>query len=152
MNEIVTKETLLQQESSAVAAEITDMVNANLPREKAMAERQMAQTVEEVKQGLGPTSGDGRGQAVASIPPIIYMRWQLAYPGCWKDKGFMEEFLFDNPQCRLPGYKPRAKRLFFDMKHGNRKLNNQGGDFYLENKARIAAEIAAQEKAFSGQR
>lgn len=139
-----TKEAVLSTEHTALAAEITDLVNANLPKEKAVAERQMAQTAKEVKEGHAPTSGDGRGQAVASIPPIVYMRWQLEYPGCWQDKGFMEEFLFDNPQCALPGYRPRAKRLFFDMKHSNKKLNNFGGDLYLEKRAKVNAAIKAQ--------
>lgn len=134
-------------EATQVAAEITDTVQANLPREKAIAAQQMAQTAKEVREGLGPTSGDGRGQAVASIPPIVYMRWQQEYPGCWKDKGFVEEFLFDNPQCRLPGYNPRPKRMFFDMKHNNPKMNNPGGDLYVERKARVNAAIQAQLRA-----
>jgi len=140
--EAITKENLLvNNEHSALAAEITDFVKANLPREKAVAEQQMAQTAAEVKQGLAPTSGDGRGQAVASIPPILYIRWQQEYPGCWKDKGFIEEFLFDNPQCRLPGYKPRAKRMYFDMKHGNLKQGNRGGDLYHERKLKVLQSI-----------
>lgn len=145
MSEIITKDTLLREhEHSEIAATITDEVNAQLPAEKAKVAKQMAQTAADVNAGLAPSSGDGRGQAVASIPPLIYMRWQQEYPGCWKDKGFVEEFLWDNPQCRLPGYKPRAKRLFFDMKHGNRKLNNVGGDFYHDKKAKVNAAIAAQ--------
>lgn len=138
------KEAILSQESTSLAAEITDSVKAALPKEKAIAAQQMAQTAKEVKEGHAPTSGDGRGQAVASIPPIVYMRWQLEYPGCWKDKGFIEEFLFDNPQCALPGYRPRAKRLHFDMKYGNRKLGNPGGDLYHEKKIKVAREIASQ--------
>jgi len=142
------KELLLSTEHTQLAAELTDVVNDNLPREKVIAAQQMAQTAKEVQEGHVPTSGDGRGQAVASIPPIIYMRWQQEYPGCWKDRGFMEEFLFDNPQCRLPGYRPRAKRMWFDMKHGNKKLNNFGGDLYHEKKAKVARAIAAQADAF----
>lgn len=136
-------------EHTELAAEITDEVKANLPKEKAIAVQQMAQTAKEVQEGHAPTSGDGRGQAMASIPPIVYMRWQQEYPGCWKDKGFLEEFLFDNPQCQLPGYKPRAKRQYFNMKHGNIKLNNFGGDIYHEKKAKVARDIAAQQNAFS---
>lgn len=139
-----TKDAVLATEHTQLAAEITDEVKANLPQEKALAAQQMAQTAKEVKDGHAPTSGDGRGQAMASIPPIIYMRWQLEYPGCWGDKSFVEEFLFDNPQCQLPGYKPRAKRQFFNMKHGNMKLNNFGGDLYLERRAKVKAAIAAQ--------
>lgn len=138
------KENILSQSSTSLAAEITDLVKANLPNEKAIAAKQMAQTAKEVKEGLAPTSGDGRGQAIGSIPPIVYLRWQQEYPGCWKDRGFLEEFLFDNPQCALPGYRPRAKRMFFDMKHGNRKISNPGGDLYLERRAKVNAAIQAQ--------
>jgi len=136
-------------EHTALAAEITDDVKANLPREKAIASQQMAQTAQDVRDGHGPTSGDGRGQAMASIPPIVYMRWQQEYPGCWGDKGFLEEFLYDNPQCQLPGYRPRAKRMWFDMKHSNKKLNNFGGDLYIERKARVNQAIQAQLSSFS---
>lgn len=142
MSEEITKTTLLEREHTEVAATITDVVKANLPREKAIAERQMAQTAKEVKEGLAPSAGDGRGQPLLSIPPIVYMRWQQAYPGCWKDEQFCAEFAFDNPQCCLPGYNPRPRRLFFQMKYGNMKLNNYGGDFYHENRARINAEIS----------
>lgn len=127
-----------------MAAEITDEVKAQLPQEKARAAIEMEQTAKEVSEGLAPSSGDGRGQAIGSIPPIVYMRWIQEYPGCWKDKGFVEEFLWDNPQCRLPGYKPRPKRLFFDMKHGNRKLRNPGGDLYHEKKLKVERLIAMQ--------
>jgi len=130
-------------EQTELAGELTDAVNANLPCEKAIAAQQMAQTAQDVKDGLSPTSGDGRGQAMASIPPIVYLRWFQEYPGCWKDKGFIEEFLFDNPQCQLPGYKPRPKRMFFDMKHRNVKLNNPGGDLYHERKLKVARDIQA---------
>lgn len=137
MDTTITKANLLQQEHTALAAEITDAVRANLPREKAVASQQMAKTQEEVKQGLAPTSGDGRGQALLSVPPVIYHRWQLEYPGCWQDEQFVAEFAFDNPQCCLPGYKPRAKRRFFDMKHSNLKLKNVGGDLYWERKHKV---------------
>ena len=139
MNEIIQA-----VEKSALAAEITDEVNAQLPQEKDQAARQMAQTAKEIKAGLAPTTGDGRGQPIASIPPIVYIRWQQEYPGCWRDKGFVEEFLFDNPQCQFPGYRPRAKRLHFDMKHRNLKIGNPGGDLYHEKKAKIARLIASQ--------
>jgi hypothetical protein len=144
------KELLLSTEPTQLAAELTDAVNANLPREKFIAQKQMAQTAKEVKESPEaiPTSGDGRGQAMASIPPIVYIRWQQEYPGCWTDKSFLEEFLADNPQCQLPGYKPRAKRLWFDMKNRNKKLNNFGGDLYLEKKAKVNAAITAQMNAF----
>lgn len=118
------------------AAEITDAVNANLPAEKARAEKEMAQTAKEVRElGLESDSVDGRGQAAASIPAIIYHRWNQLYPGCWRDKQFVDEFLSDNPQCQLPGYKPKAKPIRFSMRVP--KIN-YGGDIYHQNKQRVA--------------
>lgn len=139
-----TKDSVLNIEHTQLAAEITDEVKANLPKEKEIATRQMIQTAKEVRAGLVPTSGEGRGQAMASIPPIVYMRWQQEYPGCWKDEQFVQEFLADNPQCQLPGYKPRPKRMFFHMKNSNQKLHNFGGDLYLERRAKVNAAIVAQ--------
>ncbi len=142
--ETITKTNLLKQEHTALAAEITDAVRENLPREKMLAAKQMEQTAEEMKNpNLIPTSGDGRGQAAASIPRILFLRWELEYAGCWRDKSFVDEFLYDNPQCQIPGYKPRPKRMYFNMKHGNIKLNNKGGDLYLDKKNAVAASIAS---------
>ncbi len=79
---------------------------------------------------------------MGSIPMIIFKRWNEEYPGCWHDTQFKEEFLYDNPRCQIPGYKPRPKRLHFDMKHKNLKLNNFGGDLYLERRAKVNEAIA----------
>lgn len=45
---------------------------------------------------------DGVGQKIASIPASAYHFWgqKLGYD-CWNDKKFMQEFLRDNPQCRV---------------------------------------------------
>ena len=101
-------------DSAAVAREITDEVNAQLPQEKAKLAQQMAQTAKEVR-GLESSHVDGRGQAIASIPPIAYHRWNLLLPGCWKDRAFVDEFLTDNRECLLPGYRPKSKAVVFDM-------------------------------------
>lgn len=47
-------------------------------------------------------SVDGIGQKIASIPPTAFHFWgqKLGYD-CWNDKGFMREFLRDNPECRV---------------------------------------------------
>ena len=114
------------------AREITDEVNAMLPAEKRKAEAQMRRTAEEMKrEDLRPTKGDGRGQPVASIPPTIYLRWLQLYPGCWQDRDFVNEFLADNPQCLIPGYKPKAKTIYFDMAGKGR---SKGAQIYHQNK------------------
>lgn len=40
----------------------------------------------------------------ASIHPRAYFRWERAYPGCWEDKRFMDEYLRDNPEADLQRY------------------------------------------------
>ena len=122
-----------------LAAEIYDSVNSQLPSEKARAARELAQTAKEIKDGTNlPTKGDGRGQPIASIPPIIYMRWEQEYPGCWRDKQFVQEFLADNPQCQLPGYKAPAKPIRFSLR--TPKMN-PGGDLYHERKAKVRSSL-----------
>ena len=138
----VTKDNLLRDhEHSEIAATITDEVNAQLPAEKARAEKELDLTAKGIANGQAPNVVEGLGQPMGSVPRIVYLRWAQEYPGCWKDDQFKEEFLFDNPRCQIPGYKPRPKRMFFNMKHGDLKLKNFGGDLYLERKARVNADI-----------
>lgn len=115
--------------ATTLAAKITDQVNAELPEEKALAEQQLLKTAQELQE-RGSDFADGRGQAIASIPPRIYMRWHQLLPGCWQDKQFVMEFLKDNPQCRAPGYNPK----FTDARHGFR----MGVSFYQQNKEKVA--------------
>lgn len=131
--------------NARIAAEITDEVRAQLPEEKCRAEREMAQTAKDVRDlGIQSDRVDGRGQAICSIPPILYMRWHQQYPGCWKDRQFVDEFLSDNPQCQLPGYKPKPKVVRFNMRV--QKLAS-GSDIYHQNKHRIMADVKAEKIA-----
>lgn len=45
---------------------------------------------------------EGLGQLTARIPPTAFYFWgqKLGYE-CWNDKAFMDEFLRDNPECRV---------------------------------------------------
>ena len=45
---------------------------------------------------------EGLGQMSARIPEESYHYWglRLGY-SCWRDNGFMKEFLRDNPECRV---------------------------------------------------
>lgn len=45
---------------------------------------------------------DGIGQLTARIPGVAFHFWgqKLGYD-CWKDDGFLQEFLRDNPECRV---------------------------------------------------
>ena len=53
-------------------------------------------------QGQKQKSIDGVGEKIANIPAIAFHFWgqKLGY-ACWNDKEFMEEFLRDNPECRV---------------------------------------------------
>ena len=95
----------------SVAAEITDHVVAGLPAERRQMEKDMAATARMLQDTGSLATKEGLGQRVASIPARIYHRWAQLYPGCWKDKQFTDEFLYDNPQCCAPGYKPRPSQV-----------------------------------------
>ncbi len=114
--------------TAELAKEITDTVVAEMPYEKKKAERDLAQTAKELAE-RGSDHADGRGQAIGSIPPRLYMRWAQMLPGCWQDKQFVDEFLTDNPQCRAVGYHPKA--------HGLRHGFSVGADFYQKNKDKV---------------
>lgn len=47
-------------------------------------------------------SVEGLGQKIATIPGHAYHFWgqKLGY-ACWNDKAFMNEFLRDNPECKV---------------------------------------------------
>lgn len=125
-------------EQADLAREITDEVVAQLPEEKARLRRELDRTAQEVR-GLESNHADGRGQAFASIPPIAYMRWNLLFPGCWRDRAFVDEFLQDNRECLLPGYKPKAKPIHFDMGRQRGATGLTGASLYWANKERVNA-------------
>lgn len=112
-------------QEAELAREITDSVVNQFPQEKAKAKSEMIATANELA-ARGSDRADGRGQAIGSIPPRIYMRWQIMLPGCWQDKQFVDEFLSDNPQCLAPGYKPKQHSI----RHGFQI----GASFYAKNK------------------
>ena len=95
----------------SIAAELTDSVVAQLPQEKAQAERDMDATGRMLQATGSLKTKEGLGQRVASVPARLYHRWNQLYPGCWKEKEFVAEFLVDNPQCRAPGYRPKDNGL-----------------------------------------
>lgn len=119
-----------------LARELTEVTERSLPEEKARLRRELDQTAKEVR-GLESNYADGRGQAVASIPPIAYYRWNLEFPGCWKIKEFVDEFLQDNRECLLPGYKPKPKPVFFDMGRTKMRSALTGADIYWALKDKV---------------
>ena len=44
---------------------------------------------------------NGLGQHTMSIDFDTYMYWNQMLPGCWKDKGFRDEFARANPHTRV---------------------------------------------------
>ena len=75
-----------------------------VPQEKAQAVLRQAQ-IARVLQKTGSLKMNGLGQKIAGIDRRLFMRWHQQYPGCWSDKGFIREFLRDNPDVRAPGFK-----------------------------------------------
>ena len=55
---------------------------------------------------LGNAKADGLGQLKAVIPAREWFRWNASHDGCWQDKGFVREFIRDNPEFRGEGVKP----------------------------------------------
>jgi hypothetical protein len=52
---------------------------------------------------LGPKGKkwvEGLGERKLTIPARTFFRWAQQYPGCWQDKGFVDEFHRDNAECR----------------------------------------------------
>jgi len=45
---------------------------------------------------------EGLGQLSMVIDARTYFRWHMKEPGCWQDKGFVERFKKDNPECVAP--------------------------------------------------
>lgn len=43
---------------------------------------------------------EGLGELKLSVPARTFFRWAQQYPGCWQDKGFIDEFHRDNEECR----------------------------------------------------
>lgn len=61
----------------------------------------------------------GLGRLVARIPSTAFAYWQnrKGMQGCWNDKQFFNEFLRDNPECRVTNQEKKtsvggAKGLF----------------------------------------
>jgi len=56
-----------------------------------------------MEQALGPKAKkwvDGLGELKLTVPARTFFRWAQQYPGCWRDKGFVDEFHRDNVECR----------------------------------------------------
>ena len=128
---IKTEQEPVFQTEAELAREVFQGVEAQLPDEKKLGARDMVKTAKELEE-RGSDRIDGRGQLIGSIPPRIYMRWQLMLPGCWQDKQFVQEFLYDNPQCRGVGYRPTPNQA----RHG---FTGIGASFYQQNKDKVVA-------------
>ena len=55
----------------------------------------------------GSQMQEGMGQKVGTVDLATYVRWQQEVPGCWKDPGFVKQFVAANPECGVP---TRSKR------------------------------------------
>lgn len=90
------------------AKALNDRVLRDVPMEKAMGVVRQAQ-IARVLEKTGSIRRDGLGQRTGVVDARTFFRFQQEFPGCWNDKGFRDEFLRDNPQCRAEGYKVRGR-------------------------------------------
>lgn len=52
---------------------------------------------------------DGIGECVARIPAEAYFYWMARKGyGCWQDKGFIREYIRDNPEVRVKSVSRRT--------------------------------------------
>lgn len=61
----------------------------------------------------------------ASIHPRAYARWDRAYPGCWQDEHFFDEYLRDNPEADLRAYIKSKSNALSDKYFVVKKINNE---------------------------
>lgn len=52
-------------------------------------------------------SVEGLGQPILQVSKEDWMYWQIALPGCWRDRQFVREYKRDNAYARMP--KPAQK-------------------------------------------
>ena len=62
----------------------------------------------EVSHDDGADIIEGVGQRVANIPLRDFLDWDTKYRECWNNKGFVREWIRDNPDSR-PVKKPRSR-------------------------------------------
>jgi len=83
------------------------------------------------KQRLAAKAGGERtiqdGSIKFAITPEFYHYWgqRLGY-ACWEDKQFVEEFLRDNPECRVKSKTGRIQEGYRGGETGNSKLETGG--------------------------
>lgn len=96
----------MADELEKFARDIHDIALRGVDREKVRAVLNQAK-IARVMEQAGSVKVNGIGQKIAGIDPRTFFRWDQQFPGCWRNKEFVREFLRDNPQCRAPGYKPK---------------------------------------------
>ena len=80
-------------------AALATVLNNELAARRFFTKRRQARAARLLQEGR--KSVDGLGAPVAEIDMEAYVAWQRKYPGCWKDKQFLREFLRDNEACRV---------------------------------------------------
>jgi hypothetical protein len=90
------------------ARSIHDIALRGVAEEKVRAVLNQAR-IARVMEQAGSVRMNGIGQKIAGIDPRTFFRWEQEFPGCWRNKEFVREYLRDNPNARAPGYKPTRK-------------------------------------------
>jgi hypothetical protein len=87
------------------ARHLESKVRGSLPSEKADAAARQLKIAREL-QAEGSVVSNVTGQKLGSVDARVYHRWNQEFPGCWRDKKFVDWFLWKNPQCRSRGWRP----------------------------------------------
>jgi hypothetical protein len=86
-----------------MAIGMRDRALREVSEEKAKSVLRQAE-IARVMEQMGSARMEGLGQKIGGVDPRTFFRWEQQYPGCWRNKEFIREFLRDNPACRAPGY------------------------------------------------
>jgi hypothetical protein len=84
---------------AGIVAALASVLNSEMNARRYFIQRRQRRIARVL--GENRKSVDGLGAPTAEIDMESYIAWQRRYPGCWKDKQFVREFLRDNEACRV---------------------------------------------------
>lgn len=112
----------LEHTDGTIVAALAAVLNSEISARRYFIKQRQRRIAREL--GDNRKSVDGLGAPVAEIDMESYVAWQRKYPGCWKDKQFVREFLRDNEGCRV---KARGTRMQVGFGTGIEPVNARGG-------------------------
>jgi len=89
----------LDMTDAAINQEIIDkIIGPEVEQEKAGYKKRQLQWAKQ-NHAAGSQQQEGMGQKVGTVDLATYLRWNQEVPGCWKDPGFVKQFVTANPEC-----------------------------------------------------